>query len=202
MGIGTQYEEATDATASDSSTALGPRHPSRGYTSSQPLPDLEDIPVFAIQHDIRTSPFNGEAPALFHPPSHSAPPYHPGKTIAKHYHHQRLMLNSIVDLIETRRLSGLRTNLHKIRAHFNIQGNDLADAASKLAVTHYDTLPPPQTRQVKTGETVPRPNYWVMYSAKSSPPLPALSTGTNCATLRRPWWTIPEAERLQMHALA
>jgi hypothetical protein len=27
-----------------------------------------------------------------------------------------------------------------------------------------------------------------------------LSTCINCATLRRPWWTIPETERLQMHA--
>ena len=39
-----------------------------------------------------------------------------------------------------------------------------------------------------------------MYTAKPPPPLPALSTGTHCATLRRPWWTIPEAERLQRHA--
>ena len=39
-----------------------------------------------------------------------------------------------------------------------------------------------------------------MYTAKPPPPAPALSTGTNCTTLRRPWWTIPEEERLQMHA--
>ena len=56
------------------------------------------------------------------------------------------MLDSITDLLETRQRSGLSTTLHKIRAHTNIRGNDLADAAAKLAVTNYDTLPPPQTR--------------------------------------------------------
>ena len=39
-----------------------------------------------------------------------------------------------------------------------------------------------------------------MYTAKPPPPAPTLSPGTNCATLRRPWWTIPEEERLQMYA--
>ena len=39
-----------------------------------------------------------------------------------------------------------------------------------------------------------------MYSVKPPPPLPALSTGTNCVTLRCPWWTIPETERLQIQA--
>jgi hypothetical protein len=111
----------------------------------------------------------------------------PGTTSANHYHHHRLMLDSIADLLETRRLSGLRTTLHKIRAQTNIRGNDLADAAAKLAVTRYDTLPPPQIRRVDTGETAPRPNYWVMYSAKPPPPIPALATGTQCSTLRRTW---------------
>ena len=110
------------------------------------------------------------------------------------------LLDCVTYLLETRRESGLSTTLHKIRAHTNVRDNDLADAAAKLAVTHYDTLPPTQTRRVETGEIAPRPNYWVMYTAKPPPPLPALSTGTHCATLRRPWWTIPEAERLQMHA--
>ncbi len=39
-----------------------------------------------------------------------------------------------------------------------------------------------------------------MYTAKSLQQEPAHSTGTNGATLRRPWWAIPEADRLQMHA--
>ena len=111
----------------------------------------------------------------------------PGTTSAMHYHHHRLLMDSIADLLETIRLSGLRTTLHKIRAHTNIRGNDLADAAAKLAVTHYDTLPPPQTRRVETVETAPRPTYWVIYSTNPPPPLPALATGTQCTTLRRPW---------------
>jgi hypothetical protein len=44
---------------------LGPRYPGRGYTSSQPLHDLEDRPVFLIQHDRRTIPYNGEALAPY-----------------------------------------------------------------------------------------------------------------------------------------
>ena len=95
---------------------------------------------------------------------------------------------------------GKSATLHKIRAHTNIWGSDLADAAAKLAVTHYDTLPPTQTRRVETGEIAPGPNYRVMFTAKPPPPLPALSTSTKCASLRRSWWTIPEAERLQLHA--
>jgi hypothetical protein len=53
------------------------------------------------------------------------------------------MLGSITNLLETRRSSGLSTTLHKVRAHTNIRGNDLADAAANLAVTHYETLLPP-----------------------------------------------------------
>jgi len=111
----------------------------------------------------------------------------PGTMSAKHYHHNRLLLDSITDLLETRQKSDLSTTLHKIRARTNIRGNDQADAAAKLAVTHYDTLPSPQTRRVETGEIAPRPHHWVMYTAKPPPPPPALSTGTNCTTLRHPW---------------
>ncbi len=102
--------------------------------------------------------------------------------------------------MEARQRAGLSTTLHKIRAHINIRGNDLADAAAKLAVAHYDALPPSQKRRVETGEIAPRPHHWVMYTDKPPPPTPALSTRTNCATLRRPWWTIPEEDRLQIHA--
>ena len=128
--------------------------------------------------------------------------YHinPSTTSAKHYHHHRLLLDSITDLLETRQRLGMSTTLHKIRAHTNIRGNDLADEAAKLPVTHYDTLPPTQTRRVECGEMPPRPHYWVMYTAKPPPPAPGLCTDANCATLRHPWWTIPEEERLQMHA--
>jgi len=110
----------------------------------------------------------------------------PGTTGAKHYHHHMLLLRSITDLLETIRLAGLRTTLHKIRAHTIIRGNDLANAVAKLAVTHFDTLPPPQTLRVEIGETAPRLIHWVMYSTKPPPPPPALSTNTNCVTLRHP----------------
>ena len=53
------------ATAADTHAAFGPRHHGRGYTSSQPLLDMEDIPVFLIHHARRTSPFNGVAPAPY-----------------------------------------------------------------------------------------------------------------------------------------
>jgi len=62
VGIGPPHEEATDAIAADSSAALGFRRSGRRYTSSQPLPDLEDRLAFPIQHDRRTPPYNGECP--------------------------------------------------------------------------------------------------------------------------------------------
>ena len=83
----------------------------------------------------------------------------PGTTSAKNYHHHNLLSGSIADLLETRRLVGLSNTLSKIRGHTNIRGNDLADAdaPAKLAVTHFDTLPPLQKRRVDIGEIAPRP---------------------------------------------
>ena len=52
-----------------------------------------------------------------------------------------LLLSSITDLLEERRSKGFGTALHKIRARTYIRGNDLADAAAKMAVTQYDSLP-------------------------------------------------------------
>ncbi len=124
----------------------------------------------------------------------------PGTTSAKHYHDHNILLSGITALLEERRLSGLRTTLHKLRGHTNIRGNDLIDAAAKLAVTHFDTLPLSQTKRVDIGELAPHPHHWVMYTFKPPPPTPAMSNGTNCATLHRPWWTILDADRLQMHA--
>ena len=43
----------------------GPRHSGRGYTSSQPLPDLENIPVFPTQHARWVTPLSGEAPTPY-----------------------------------------------------------------------------------------------------------------------------------------
>jgi len=279
VGIGIPHEEVTTITKADSLATYEPRHLGRGYTSSQPLLDMENTLVFPSKHAGWASPINCEAPSPYpwepkflpehwvytdgsditgHPrlgaavvhiltittiyiddtgteeartimraelvaihtalstfsthewigiftnslSSLQAIGHHhtkSGTPSAKHYHHHRLLLESITDLTETRRSSGLSTTLHKIRAHTNIRGNDLAEAAAKLSVTHYDTLLPPKARRAEIGEIAPHPHYWDMYTAKPPPPAPALSTGTNSATLCRPWWTIPEAERLQVH---
>jgi ribonuclease HI len=84
---------------------------------------------------------------------------HPCIRSARDYHHHMTLLESIVDLLETRKLAGHITTLHKIREHTNIRGNDLADAAAKLAVRSFDTLPPNQTPRVDIGEIAPRPQY-------------------------------------------
>jgi ribonuclease HI len=124
----------------------------------------------------------------------------PGLSSAPHYHHHMLLLQSICHLLEARIEKGFYTTIRKIRAHSHIRGNDLADTAAKLAVTDFDTLPTEQTLRVDTGAIAPRPPFWVMYTANPAAPTPALSTGPRQATLRPPWWTIPEEDRLQMHA--
>ncbi len=116
------------------------------------------------------------------------------------YHHHMLLLRSITDLLETRRENGYSTVRRKIRAHTHIRGNDLADNAAKLAVTDFDTLPGENTLRMEVGCIAPRPPFWVMYTASPATPPPTLATGPRQATLRPPWWTIPEADRLQMHA--
>ena len=57
-----------------------------------------------------------------------------------------ILLQSISQLLEYRREKGFSTTLRKIEAHTNIRGNDLADAAAKLAVTDFDNLPPDQMK--------------------------------------------------------
>jgi hypothetical protein len=54
-------------------------------------------------------------------------------------------------------MRGFRTTIHKIRAHTNIRGNDLAYAAVKIAVTQYDSLPESQKLKVDVGKVAPRP---------------------------------------------
>jgi ribonuclease HI len=125
---------------------------------------------------------------------------HPGIRSARDYHHHRILLESILDILGTRRLAGHRTTLHKIRAHTNIRGNDLADAATKMAVRSFDTLPANATIRVDTGEVAPRPQYWVMYTVTPIPLGISPTTRLIPATNTRAWWTIPESERLQMHA--
>jgi ribonuclease HI len=64
---------------------------------------------------------------------------------AKHYHHHMLLLESITELLDTRASLGFKTTLHKIRRHTRIRGNDLVDAAAKLMVRSFETLPLAQT---------------------------------------------------------
>jgi hypothetical protein len=121
--------------------------------------------------------------------------YKPGLTIAPHYHHHMLLLQSISHLLETRRERGYCT-----KSHTHICGNDLVDAAAKLAVTDYDTLPHEHTMRVEIGAIAPRPPFCVMYTAIPLTPSPALATRPRRATLRPPWWIVPEGDRLQMPA--
>ncbi len=77
----------------------------------------------------------------------------------QHYHHHLLLLSGTTDLLDERRSQEFGTTLQKIRAHTNIRGNDLADAAAKLAVTQYNSLPESQKLKVILGEVAPRPPY-------------------------------------------
>jgi hypothetical protein len=54
--------------------------------------------------------------------------------------------------------------------------------------------------RVEVGAIAPRPPFWVMYTSKPPTPALALTTSPRHATLRQTWWTIPESDRLQMHA--
>jgi hypothetical protein len=56
---------ALTGTVADSPGALGIRHHGQGYSSSQPLPDMEDIPVLPNQHAPWTSHLIGGAPAPY-----------------------------------------------------------------------------------------------------------------------------------------
>ena len=67
-------------------------------------------------------------------------------------------------------------------------------------VTDIEYLPQAQTMRAEVGAIAPRPPLWVVYTSKP-PTLPlVLATGPRQATICQPWWTIPEADRLQMHA--
>jgi len=119
---------------------------------------------------------------------------------AKHYHHHMLLIESIIELLDTKASLGFRTTLYKIRGHTHIRGNDLADATAKLAVRSFETLPHAQTFRVDVRENAPRPKHWVMHTANPTTLTTSLATSNSCPTTHRSWWSIPEAERLQMHA--
>jgi hypothetical protein len=88
---------------------------------------------------------------------HSTPLHSPRAEQPQHYHHHLLLLRGITDLLEERRRRGLRTILHKIRSHTNIRGNDLADAAAKMVVTEYDSLPESRKLKVDVREVPQHP---------------------------------------------
>ena len=121
-------------------------------------------------------------------PSHSA------------YHHHKPLLTAIVTLIRYRDGLNLPTHLRKIRGHTNIRGNDLADTAAKLVVTSFAEIPTHKKIIVTIGKQAEIPPYWVMYTNNPIIPSLPLSTGPLSSTLRQPWWTIPETDRLCMHA--
>jgi hypothetical protein len=114
----------------------------------------------------------------------------------RHYHQNSLLLGGITDILEDRRRKGLITTLRKIRAHKIIRGNDLADAAAKLAVTSCESLPPSQTLKVDMGEIAMRPLHWVTYTVKPQVHPPYLGSGPQQGTLRQLWWTMPDTGRL------
>jgi hypothetical protein len=125
---------------------------------------------------------------------------HQGPSSAKNYHHHLLVFSRITDLLDERRRRGFRTTLHKIQAHTNIRGNDLADAAAKVAVKQYDSLSESQSTKVDFGEVPPRPPRWVMYNVMTPLPPTHVGSDTRMATLCQPWWLTPEEESLQLHA--
>jgi hypothetical protein len=85
-------------------------------------------------------------------------------------------------------------------AHTNIRGNNLADATAKLAVTNFDTLPLDRVLRMEVGAIAPHPLFLVIYTDKPQTLIPAFAIGPSQATLRSPWWTIPEGDRLQILA--
>jgi ribonuclease HI len=108
---------------------------------------------------------------------------HQGPRSPQNYHHHMLLLSGIADLREDRRRRGFRTTLHKIRAHSNIRGNDLAYVAAKMAITQYESLPESQKLKVDVGEISPRPLHWViMYTVRAMPPPTRLGADTWMAT--------------------
>ena len=73
----------------------------------------------------------------------------------RHYHHHSLLLGDISDILEDTERKSVRTTLHKTWAHTNIRGNDIVDAAVKLAVTPIESLPEHKILKVVIGEIAP-----------------------------------------------
>jgi hypothetical protein len=116
------------------------------------------------------------------------------------YHHHKTLLTAIDNTVQYRDILGLPTKLQKIRGHTNIRENDLADKAVKLVVTSFEEISKPKKLTVTIIKQAERPPYWVIYTNNPITPPFSLSTGPRSATLRPPWWTIPETGRRCNHA--
>ena len=79
-------------------------------------------------------------------------------------------------------------------------GNELADEAAKLSVRQFDELLEAMKISVTLGAVAPRPPFWVMYTHSPATPPAEAAVGPHTMTLRTPWWTVPEEERLHMRA--
>ena len=123
--------------------------------------------------------------------------YHPDPEA---YHHHQVLIDKIASLILEREHSGRTTTLSKVRAHTNVMGNELADEAAKLSVRQFDELPAAMKISVTLGAVAPRPPFWVMYTHSPATPPAEAAVGPHTMTLRTPWWTVPEEERLHMRA--
>jgi hypothetical protein len=123
-----------------------------------------------------------------HRPSHTA------------YHHHKPLISAVVNSLQCRIRLGLPTTLHKIRGHTNIKGNDLANVAAKRVVTSFEDIPENPKVTVTIGKYAERWEFWVMCTDKPPTPHISLATGPHSATLRPPWWAIPEKDRLCMDA--
>jgi hypothetical protein len=116
------------------------------------------------------------------------------------YHNYKPLLADIVNTLQYRAELAQPTIIRKIRGRTNIKGNDLADTTAKKIVTTFEDIPENLKLTITIGRQAERPPYWVMYTNNPSAPPIRLAFGPHSATFRSLWWTIPEEERLCMHA--
>jgi hypothetical protein len=93
----------------------------------------------------------------------------------------------------------LSTQLHKIRGHKNIKGDDLGDTAAKLVVIIFEGIPERQKCSFAIGKQAERPFFWVMHTHHSTSLGRHRSTPSNTTPAR---WTIHEEERRCMHVFS
>jgi len=71
-----------------------------------------------------------------------------------------LMLKNIIDLLEAMRENVFFATLREIKTHTYIRGDDLTDAAAKLAVTDFDILPPENIIRMGFGSIALFPSHY------------------------------------------